>query len=74
MKFKNALKLALIDSVSVLFYSGIPASGVIVLLNIIATDVPVIAKYAPYLASVINLLVFIVKRAFEYYKGERVVK
>ena len=68
---KQALAASFWDTLQVLMYSGIPATGVIVFINTLAYDVPTIARYAPYIASLINVLVFYFKRTLEYLKNKR---
>lgn len=69
--FKEALIASLWDSVNVVFYSGVPATGVIVLVNTMSQDFPDIVKYAPYIATAINVIAFYIKRVLDYLNGKR---
>lgn len=68
---KQALIAGLWDLVNVVFYAGLPATGVIVFINLVTQDLPDIAKYAPYIATAINMIAFYVKRVLDYMNGKR---
>ena len=68
---RQALAASAWDTLQVVMYSGVPATGVIVLVNTMSTDVPSIAKYAPYIATTINVIIFYIKRAMEYIQCKR---
>ncbi len=69
--FKEALIASLWDSVNVVFYSGVPATGVIVLVNTMSQDIPELVKYAPFIATALNVLIFYIKRVLDYLNGKR---
>lgn len=67
---KEALKYALRDTLEVVFYTGVPATGVVAFLSVIETDIPNIAKYSPYIASGVNVIFYFVKRTVDYTLGK----
>lgn len=71
VSLKRAMILALLDTVDVVLYSGVPATGVVVYLEMFQEGIPELAKYGPYIASLINVAIFWLKRTREYYVGIR---
>lgn len=63
---KEALKKAFVDTLKVVAWSGVPATGVVGLLVIVGEDVPAITRYAPYIATLFNTFAFFVKKFVEY--------
>ena len=68
---KEALSKAFTDTMSVLLWSGVPATGVVGFLVLLGEDVPVVARYAAYIATAVNILGFFAKRTYEYKTGRR---
>lgn len=79
---KSAFKLAVLDTVDLLFWAGIPAFGVTTVTNQFAEMIyadlagiwEVLLKYGPIFSAGLNILFFLGKRTWKYYRGEREVR
>ena len=72
--FKQSIAFALKDTLKVVLWSTVPATGVYAYVQRLGTDIPLVAKYGVYIASAINVMAFFVLRFAEYYTGSRKVK
>lgn len=68
---KEIIKRSLLDTLNVVFYSGVPATGIVMFLATLEGDLPSIAKYSAYIAMGFNILYFFVKRVYDYRTGKR---
>lgn len=69
MDIKKALENALWDTLDVALWVGIPATGVSGLLLILGEQYPVVVTLSPYIAGLINIIVYFLKRLVYYKKG-----
>lgn len=67
---RESAELALWDTLEVALWTGVPASGVSVYLELAKEDLPEVAKYSALIAAGINTVVYFLKRLVGYKKGQ----
>lgn len=67
--FKEAARLAFWDTMEVVLWTGIPATGITAYLELAKEDIPEIAKYSALIAAGINTVAYFLKRVTGYVKG-----
>ena len=72
--WKEAFYNALADTVKVVLWSGIPATGIYADIRELVMELPIKVRYAVFLSAGLNVLAFFVIRLAQYKLGKKEVK